>query len=158
MNTDTPEQILYRHTQQVSWMLAVSVVVLVVELGGIARGARRGRARFWPSVLAVAGFAFGAALASLTVVVRPNEVEAAFAGGLLRRRIDLATVESASVVSVPWYVGRGARFMPGGRVFYVWGSRAVELKLAGGGTFTIGSDEPYMLLSAVEQARRVATS
>ena len=40
-----------------------------------------------------------------------------------------------------------------GWLYNVWGRRAVELKLTDGSTFTIGSDQPEALLTAIEQAR-----
>ena len=86
---------------------------------------------------------------------------ASFVAGALRRRIPLDEIESAEVVTVPWYYGWGARMTPRGWLFggsrgwlyNVWGRRAVALRLRGGKSFTVGSDEPEALLAAIEAAR-----
>jgi hypothetical protein len=166
MSTDTQQMpfeaspdewtVLYQNTQR-AWLTATGFVLgLVTQLAALVREVRTGRRRAWlrlPVVALYAGAMY--AFSSLTVTVRRGELEAAFASGILRRTIDLHTVESADVVRLPWYYGWGVRFTPHGLLYTVWGREAVRLEFAGGGGFTIGSPEPHLLLNAIEQARRL---
>ena len=54
-----------------------------------------------------------------------------------------------------WWYGWGLRKVPGGWMFNNAGYGAVELRLASGRVFRIGTDEPDAVLSAIESARSV---
>ena len=143
----------YRHQQRalpLTMALAVGAAAMSVCLVRDV-GRRGGRALSY--LPALAGLAGGACLlSSLTVEVDGHEVSAAFAGGLLRRSVPVSSIESAEVVRVPWYYGWGARLTLTGWLYRVWGSEAVELRLDSGRTLTIGTDQPYLLRSAVLSA------
>jgi|GEM_PF-5876479 len=114
-------------------------------------GRRKSRAlSYLPGLASLAGGA--CLLSSLTVEVDDHEVRAAFGGGLLRRSVPVASIEAAQVVRVPWYYGWGARLTLHGWLYRVWGTEAVELRLDSGRTLTIGTDQPYLLRSAVLSA------
>jgi hypothetical protein len=53
------------------------------------------------------------------------------------------------VVRNKWYHGWGVRKIPGGWMYNVWGLDAVELELASGKKFRIGTDEPQDLAAAL---------
>jgi hypothetical protein len=153
---DTDSQgILYEHTQRAWWTVLALLAGLAFQTAAAVRDVRSGRKRAWSHLPGMLLFAFGTFLtSSLSVVVRPGELEVAYTAGLFRRRLDLTGVEAAAVAAVPWYYGRGIRFTPRGWLYSVWGREGVSLTYADGHTVTVGSDEPYLLLSAVEQARR----
>jgi hypothetical protein len=88
----------------------------------------------------------------LSVEVRPGEVVVAFGVGLIRKRIDLNDVRSARAVRNSWFYGWGIRMIPHGWMFNVSGLDAVELALANGRRFRIGTDEPQRLAVAIRQA------
>jgi hypothetical protein len=48
-----------------------------------------------------------------------------------------------------WYYGWGVRGIPGGWMYNVWGLDAVELELASGKKFRIGTNEPEELVAAL---------
>jgi hypothetical protein len=144
----------YQHTQVGFATLIGLGIGFLTQLGRAVRDVRRRRRAAWISVPLAAGFvAVMAIFSSLHVEVDQTTVVANFVGGVLRRRIPLDDIEGAEVVNIPWHRGWGMRRTRHGWLYNVWGRRAVELKLTDGSTFTIGSDQPEALLTAIEQAR-----
>jgi hypothetical protein len=156
----------YRH-RQIAWATIVGFAAALATQGGtLVRDLRRGRrlralaSLPWALTLVVSMGLFS----WLDTEVTDEAFVASFAGGALRRRIPLGDIESAAVVTVPWYYGWGARLTPRGWLggarpgwlYNVWGRRAVALRLREGRSFTVGSDEPEALLAAIEAARAVS--
>ncbi len=50
-----------------------------------------------------------------------------------------------------WWYGWGVRKVPGGWMYNVWGYDAIELELASGKVFRIGTDDPDGLLAALTE-------
>ncbi len=88
-------------------------------------------------------------LSRLEVTVALGRVTAAFGRGWPRRTIDLTTVRAVRKVRNRWFYGWGIRKVPKGWMFNVWGFDAVELDLASGKVFRIGTDEPDELLDVL---------
>ncbi len=109
------------------------------------------------------GVVFGAILALtaitilvfgwLTVQVTNESLQLRFGIGLVRRRWAIADLRSAKAVRNPWYYGWGIRYTPHGWLFNVSGLDAVEIELASGRRYRIGTDQPEELLRAIERAR-----
>lgn len=95
-------------------------------------------------------------LRSLRVTVTDAEVVAAFGSGWPRRRIAVRDVAATRPVRNPWWYGHGIRLTPRGWMLNASGADAVEIDLAGGGRFRIGTDDPGGLVAAVEEARAAA--
>lgn len=85
----------------------------------------------------------------MTTVVYQERVTVWFGVGIIRKSIDLAMVQAVEVVKSPWYYGWGIRFIPHGMLYNVSGSDGVELKLAGGQVFRIGTKDPVRLHAAL---------
>ena len=85
----------------------------------------------------------------LTVVVGAEEVSAAFGWGWPRRTIRHAEIVSVASVLNTWWHGWGIRYISGGSMYNVAGLDAVELVLASGKKFRIGTDQPDELRSAI---------
>jgi hypothetical protein len=96
--------------------------------------------------------------ASLTVELRGGVLTFWFGPGLLRKRVQVATIQSCSVVRNPWWYGWGVRWTPRGWLYNVSGRAAVELILIDGRRLRIGTDEPHQLCDAVERARADAVA
>ena len=144
---------IYDHTQVSRLTIAGLIVGLATVLAGFLHDLSRGRARAWAHLPGMLGLAFAAyMLSSLTARIWEDRLDVAFAGGLFSRRVALAEVQAAEVVRVPWYAGWGWRITSTGWLYSVWGRDAVELRLKGGRTLSIGTDEPHLLLGAVEVA------
>jgi ABC-type sugar transport system permease subunit len=99
----------YRH-RQIAWPTVVGFVATLATQGGaIARNVRRGRrlralaSLPWALSLVVSMGMFS----WLDTEVTGEEFVASFVAGALRRRTPLNEIESAEVVTVPWYYGWG---------------------------------------------------
>ena len=82
---------------------------------------------------------------SLTVRVDEEAVALRFGIGIIRRRFPIAAIESARAIRNPWYCGWGIRRIRNGWLFNVSGFDAVELGMADGRRYRIGTDEPDRL-------------
>jgi hypothetical protein len=92
--------------------------------------------------------------ASLTVTLDGDKLEVRFGPGLIRKSFLLKDIAAYRVVTNPWYYGWGIRLFPGGLLFNVSGFRAVELQMANGRRYRIGTDDAQGLALAIEEARR----
>ena len=139
----------YRHTQ-VAWFVIVLAVPAVVLAAALA---------FRDSV--AAGLLVGAvttflafSLSSLTTSVSDDAVRVWFGVGLVRRRIPLDQITTARAVRNHWIYGWGVRVIPHGWLWNLSGLGGVELCLANGRRFRIGTDEPERLAAAIQGALR----
>ncbi|MDJ0923321.1 MAG: hypothetical protein QNJ77_02065 [Acidimicrobiia bacterium] len=143
----------YRHTQYgytwffaVIWMVLMSVII--VMLGDIDDTET-------VVILAITGafLLFIGAItlwfSRLTATVGIERVAVFFGAGWPRRRIEVHNILAIRQVRNKWYYGWGIRKIPGGWMYNVWGLDAVELELADGKKFRIGTDEPGDLLAAL---------
>jgi hypothetical protein len=85
----------------------------------------------------------------LTVRVDGAEIRVAFGPGWPRRVFGSHEVVGFRQVRNKWYYGWGVRGIPGGWMYNVWGLDAVELELASGKKFRIGTNEPEELVAAL---------
>ncbi|MEE8332195.1 MAG: hypothetical protein V3R84_10540 [Acidimicrobiia bacterium] len=88
-------------------------------------------------------------LGRLTVEVRPDHVRVAFGAGWPATTIRFDDIVSVAAVRNSRWYGWGIRWIPGDRLWNVWGLDAVELQLTTGRRFRIGTDEPDALLAAL---------
>ncbi len=89
--------------------------------------------------------------ASLTVEIKERSVVCYFGPGLIRRKIALTDICEVEAVRNPWIAGWGIRWMPG--QYWLWnvaGYDAVELTHTNGSKFRIGTDEPELLVRAIQ--------
>jgi hypothetical protein len=139
----------YRHTQ-IGWailgVVAAVAVLVLPRLPAAGTGVPGGPLLV---VLALVVLLFS----TLTVEVDGEAIRLRFGIGLVRKRIGLAEVRAWQAVRNPWYSGWGIRLARGGVLWNVSGFDAVELVLADGRRFRIGTDEPSALVSAIAQAR-----
>jgi hypothetical protein len=144
----------YRHTQTGYPMLAGLAFGLWAQGGSLMRDWRQGKQRLWlyaPGMLAFAAFML--AFSRLTVTVEGTTLSVAFGGGLARRRFDVRSIDKVSITKTSWLTGWGIRLTPSGWVYNASGRGAVQLRLASGRRFTIGTNEPEALFAAIEAAR-----
>jgi hypothetical protein len=139
----------YRHTQ-IGWVILGVIAAILAFVWS----------RLPTEVAAAAGFPLllVAALtllvfSALTVEVDAETIGLRFGIGLVRKRIPLAEVKAWRVVRNPWYTGWGIRLGPGYVLWNVSGFDAVELDLASGRRFRVGTDEPAALLAAITREK-----
>jgi hypothetical protein len=139
---------LYRHTQP-GWVVGGSLAVVPLVILALMP-----RDQAWIPLLPIAVIAvlglliFGA----LTVEVNRKAIRLRFGIGLVRKAVPLERVRSWRPVRNPWYMGWGIRLGPGYTLWNVSGLSAVELVLADGRRFRIGTDEPEALSRAIESS------
>jgi hypothetical protein len=133
---------VYRHTQ-FGWVVFGSMLAAAL----IALGAAwwTGEARLVVPLLAVLLGVVSALFGSLTIRVSDGWLECRFGVGLIRRRIKLTDIRGVQVVRNRWWYGWGIRLTPHGWLWNVSGLDAVELTLANGKKFRVGTDEPEHL-------------
>jgi hypothetical protein len=95
---------------------------------------------------------------SLTIEIDRRQLRCFFGPGLIRRTIPLNAIVSELPVRNRWYHGWGVRLIPTGWMFNVSGLDAVELVLASGSRFRIGTDRPAEVIEALRRARTLAAS
>jgi hypothetical protein len=110
-----------------------------------------------PVAVLVAGAVFTALLGwtwgSLTVQIEGGELRARFGFGWPRKAVKLADIESVELTRTTFAEGWGVHRTRRGWLYNVSGFDAVLLRLAGGRSLMIGTDEPRRLRAAIERAQ-----
>lgn len=89
---------------------------------------------------------------SLTVEIVRGELRIRFGVGLIRRRFAIEEIQRVQPLRTRWWSGWGIRLTPHGWLFNVSGFDAVQIELANGKKYLIGTDEPKKLAAAIESA------
>ena len=140
----------YDHTQY-GYTGALTTVFLVALMWGSFQSAFE--ESDWIGLLIVSFAILMVALtfwfSKLTVTVVQGGITAAFGLGKPHRMIQLSDVTEVRQVRNSWVEGWGLRKITNGWMYNVWGLDAVELELASGSVFRIGTDEPDKLSTAI---------
>jgi hypothetical protein len=144
----------YEHTQP-GTLVRVSMVITLLVLAGVGtltllEGAALAAIYF--GVLAAVFVFILMLFQSLTVRVSRDEVALWFGIGLIRKRFETKDIQTAAAVQNRWFNGWGVRKIMGGWLYNVSGWDAVEIELADGRRYRIGTDEPQALLAAIQAA------
>lgn len=141
---------LYDHTQRGLVIIGAITAVIIIILASM----------YLFGIVWVTIFVLGimiivlAIFSTLTVSVGEGTLRIRFGPvGLIRKSWPLAEIASVTTVTNPWYYGWGIHWTPNGPLYNVSGFGAVEVRLLSGKTFRIGTDEPEVLRSSIEQAR-----
>jgi hypothetical protein len=142
---------MYSHTQT-GWLtiIALAGALLAIGAAGMELGPEspaRGGLLATEIILALLIPLFG----WLTVTVDDEKVTAKFGIGLIRKKIRIIDIQTATQVRNKWYYGWGMRMGPWGWMYNVSGLDAVEIELKNKGKFRIGTDEAEELLRAIKQ-------
>ena len=143
----------YRHTQVGQWLLVVFALTIAL-LGVVALLVPDTQARVLTGIMAVILVGVTRVFTSLTTIVTDETFSFHFGGGVWRRHFPLADIGSVSAVRNRVWWGLGIHFTPRGWLYNVGGLDAVEVALAGGRRFRVGTDEPERLAAAIDEARR----
>ena len=139
----------YRHTQ-IGWaILGVAAAILAFVWSRLPPEAVA--AALFPLLLVAALPLL--VFSALTVEVDAEAIRLRFGIGLVRKRIPIGEVKGWREVRNPWYSGWGIRLGPGYVLWNVSGRDAVELALASGRRFRVGTDEPAALAAALALAK-----
>ena len=140
----------YQHTQMGTLILVLTLLtVAVLVVVGVGDALLPAVAWAIPAVILLAtAFLFG----SLTVTIADGSLRCHFGPGLIRRTIPLRDIAGFQPVRNKWYYGWGIRLTPHGWMYNIAGLDAVELTLADGRHFRVGTDEPEALCRALREA------
>lgn len=138
---------MYRH-RQIGFVPIAIGVLLSLTLGGIAwrRSPLLGAAALVFIALVPLLFSY------LTITIGDGELACHFGFGFWLRRFPLADITDARLSSSNWVDGWGIRVTPEGMLYNVSGTGAVEVRMRSGTRFRLGSDEPDVLLRALQSA------
>jgi len=143
---------VYEHTQRSYVWIMVGALILVVVAIPLALGEAFDVAGFVFVVMFLAVVvAIVGAFSSLTTTVTASEVTTRFRWGWPRKKIQRPNILSHAPARNRWFYGWGIRWIPNGMLWNVWGLDAVELTLAGGRRFRIGTDDPNGLDAALSR-------
>jgi hypothetical protein len=128
-------------------VLIVALGAAVVMMGNLAVATK-----FNPGVLLPLVFMILCllAFATLTVQVSDQAITLRFGIGLIRKSFLLKEVQAYRAVRNPWYYAWGIHAIPGGWIFNVSGTEAIELQMKNGKKYRIGSDDIQGFANAVE--------
>ena len=135
----------YRHTQQAFTPLAIWIGFVVV-LGIVVPMEEWAR---WIGVFVLVTTLAMLVFSRLTVTVTNEIVVSSFGFGWPKHTEKVSGVRTAYEVRNSWMHGWGIRKISGGWMYNVSGYDAVELDLASGKKFRIGTDEPTDLAAAI---------
>ena len=135
----------YRHSQQAFAPLFIWIGFVVVA--GILVPTRDWSP--WIGVFVLAITMVMLVFSRLTVAVNNEIIVAAFGPGWPKHTENVADVVAAYEVRNSWIHGWGIRKVAGGWMYNVSGYDAVELDLASGKKFRIGTDEPAVLAATI---------
>lgn len=146
--------LVYRRTQvgTVTILAVGAAVVLIVVLS-----TQTGWHPVAVAVLVLLVAALGM-FCCLTIEIDGRRLRCFFGPGLIRRTIAVREIVSAQPVRNRWYYGWGIRLTPTGWMFNVSGLDAVELALASGSRFRIGTDQPDAVIEALRRVTTLASS
>jgi hypothetical protein len=139
----------YKHTQIGYFMIVCGAVALVIALEVFYR--RASMATMIGGLATI--FAIVGLFATLTVEIRDGLLKFHFGLGLIRKKLQVAEIETCEVVRNPWYYGWGIHATGKGWVYNVSGFDAVEIFMSDGRRLRIGTDEPDLLRMAVLTAK-----
>lgn len=141
--------VIYQHSQRTSvWLGGFAVLEIVVLVAMIVADVPLATLIIFLAAISLLVLVL-ALFSRLRVEVDAQEVRAIFGSGWPRRAVALGDIQSASVVRNKWWYGWGIRFIGRGWLWNVWGLDAVELMLANGKRFRIGTDDPEGLRAAL---------
>ena len=139
----------YRHTQ-FGTVIVVSLLLSAVLFAGLRMmTGLMPLAVIGPVLMAVSLALFYA----LTVEIDAIYLRFGFGVGLIRQRIPLAEVRAVEPVPNSWLYGWGIHRTPHGGLYHVSGREAVQIALASGQRFRLGTDQPRRRAQALQAAR-----
>lgn len=135
---------IYEHTQaSFLWLGGFALASLITAAMALTSG-------HWAAWLAFLMVSLILVLMpTLKVSIRGDALVCQFGPGVIRRTIPMAQIAAVEQVTSRWYYGWGIRLTPHGWMWNISGLGAVELRLADGSRFRIGSDQPDALADAI---------
>jgi len=135
---------MYLHRQSSRFML-----ILLLLPAALCAGLAWTSHTWWLYLLAVAFVLLAWVFSSLTIAVTDRELVSYFGPGVWSRHVTLGDIATAERTTSSPLEGWGIRFTPRGMLYNVAGTDAVDVRLATGQHFRLGTDDPDGLLAAL---------
>lgn len=104
---------------------------------------------WWLGVIAIALLVVAWLFSSLTIELDDRALVHYFGPGFWRKRVPLADISGVERATSTALEGWGIRITPSGMLYNVAGRDAVEIRLANGRRFRLGTDDPDGLAAAL---------
>lgn len=152
--TDFGAPVIYERSQSYpQWLVALVSLLAIAAFSSVVFIVRAEDGSVWLAlfVLAWASIVYLALLnfSRLTVAVTTATVQLKWRLGWPTKSLDRSDILAATPRRNAWWVGFGIRKVSHGWMWNVWGLDAVDLELAGGRHFRIGTDDPDGLMDAL---------
>ena len=120
---------IYREDQY-AWLFALVILVVQLLLATLFIFQIGTSPISLPGFLGIAGVtaSMGALFYCMRTTISNRTLTVSFGVGLFRKEIDLAKVKSVESAKNPWIYGWGVRLIPGGWLYNLNGSDAVEIR------------------------------
>ena len=148
----------YKHKQIGYVMWAITILVILISTFLIFYSDLYQTFAYVPIIILGIIIAILLNFDSLTVEVSPETLKCYFGPGLIRKNMAIDTIRYYQAVHTPWYWGFGIRIFPGGVLWNVSGSQAIDLFFKDGSRFRLGTDDPQGLIQALQQQTGVLDS
>jgi len=139
----------YKHTQ-----FGTFIVVALLVAVGVSVGVFASLDLGWLPIVATSAI-FGIVLVlfySLTATVSQGKLKFWFGVGLISKTYELNQIQSVACAQTSWIYGFGVRWIPGGWLYNVSGTKSVEVVFKNGKKIRIGTDQPEALKQAILEA------
>lgn len=135
----------YQHTQKATFTL-VGIVAIVIVFAILGTTVTRPILTALPILILVAWL-----FCCLTIEIADGELRWRFGPGLIRKRVPLGEIASATTVRTNFFEGWGIHYSRFGWLYNVSGFDAVAITLKNGKRFCLGTDEPEKLIRSLPQ-------
>jgi hypothetical protein len=136
----------YEHTQighVIIWSLLA--VVLIANGGLIGHQAS-------PAIVSIILLVCLVLFYRLKITIVGETLSALFGAGIIHKRVQLVDIVGCEPIRIRWWYGWGIHLTPCGWLYNVSGFDAVLIKLRGGKTLALGTDDPYGLIAAIQDS------
>lgn len=143
----------YRHTQYGTLMFLVfciaGILIAVVAQRILAEG------RVLSAIFLLAVYLLGLLMFfSLTIEISEEKLKFWFGIGMIQKTIALNEIQATKEIKNPWYYLWGIKSIPAGWFYAIAPGTAVEIELRDGRIIQLGTNQPKILIQAIESARR----
>lgn len=138
----------YRHTQFGYWSLIAVIILLAVIAYDVYTSGWNSPPYLGILVILIMLGLF----INLTISINDEKIILSYGIGLIKKSFALQDIVECNQVRNPFYYGWGIRRTPHGWLYNISGLDAIEIVLANGKKYRIGSDEPEKLSSVIKLA------
>jgi len=142
----------YRHTQ-IGWTITIVMLAILAFL--LWTAGKISHLGLFGTIFLLFFGALTFLFCTLNARVDDEALVVSFGPGLVRRRVPLSDIESATTYRLPWYaVAYGLRMNLKGtrQLWRVSGKWTVDLKLSGDRELFVGTDQPEALEAVIRSA------